>query len=109
MFKISTASSSERGSEQMKVKPIIPTFCLALTVLVSAAAAPIVQETDKLVYADFETSKDNRPISNGGGLVQLTSYEERPTMKSRYKGIEGSNPPAPELVRISKDSPNKAI
>lgn len=42
------------------------------------------QETAKLVYADFETSKDNRPVSNGGGVVQLISYEERPTLKSRY-------------------------
>jgi hypothetical protein len=93
----------------MKVKPIIATFCLALTGFIGAAAITAVQETDKLVYADFETSKDGRPISNGGGLVQLTSYQESPTLMSRYKGMEGSNPPAPELVRISKDSTNKAI
>lgn len=67
------------------------------------------QETDKLVYADFETAKDNRPISNRGGMVQLFSYQERPTMPSRYKGLEGTNPPAPEFARPSKDNPNKAI
>jgi hypothetical protein len=41
--------------------------------------------------------------------VQLFSYEERPTMPSRHKGLEGANPPAPEFARPSKDSPNKAI
>src|SRR5262245_12683009 len=64
---------------------------------------------DKLVYADFETAKDNRPVSSRGGLVQLISYEERPTMPSRYKGLAGANPPAPEFAIPSKDSPNKAI
>jgi hypothetical protein len=68
-----------------------------------------VQEAEKLVYADFETAKDNRPVSNRGGLVQLFSYQERPTMPSRYKGLEGANPPAPEFARPSKDDPNKAI
>jgi hypothetical protein len=65
-------------------------------------------KADKLIYADFETAKDNRPVTNRDGEIQLISYQERPTMPSRFKGLEGSNPPAPELVRLSKDSPNKA-
>ncbi len=68
-----------------------------------------IQETDKLVYADFEAVKDNRPISSRGGLVQLYTYQERATMPSRYKGREGTNPPAPDFAIPSKDSPNKAI
>jgi hypothetical protein len=67
------------------------------------------KEGDRLVYADFETAKDNRPVSSRGGLVQLYSYQERPTMSSHYKGLEGANPPAPEFARPSKESPNKAI
>ena len=67
------------------------------------------QEADKLIYADFETAKDNRPVSNRGGLVMLFSYQERQTMPSRYKGLTGANPPAPEFARPSKDDPNKAI
>jgi len=67
------------------------------------------KEGDRLVYADFETAKDSRPVSSRGGQVQLFSYEERPTMPSRYKGLDGANPPAPEFARPSKDSPNKAI
>jgi hypothetical protein len=67
------------------------------------------KEIDRLVYADFETANSARPVSSRGGHVQLFSYEERPTMPSRYKGLEGANPPAPEFARPSKDSPNKAI
>jgi len=64
---------------------------------------------DKLIYADFETAKDNRPVSSRGGQVMLFSYQERATMPSRYKGMQDANPPAPEFARLNKDSPNKAI
>jgi hypothetical protein len=75
-----------------------------------AAAASQPQASDnKLVYADFEMVKEKRPFSNRGGYVQLISYAERPTLQSRFKGLEGSNPPAPELVRLRQDDPNRAI
>ena len=63
----------------------------------------------QLVYADFETVKDNRPWSNRGGLVQLTANQASPTLRSHFKGLEGANPPAPELVRLKKDDPNRAV
>lgn len=73
--------------------------------------APVatMQDADKLVYADFETKPDSRPVSSRGGFVQLISYEEVATRKSGFKGMEGANPPAPEPVKTSKDSPNRAI
>src|SRR5262245_5694441 len=37
-----------------------------------------VPKSDKLVYADFETVQDNRPVSSRGGQIQLQSYAERP-------------------------------
>jgi hypothetical protein len=82
---------------------------LFLICCLAAIASGAGQTPEKLVYADFEVAKDNRPVSNRGGLVQLFSYQERPTMPSRYKGLEGANPPAPEFARPSKDDPNKAI
>jgi len=66
------------------------------------------QGGDKLVYADFETVADNRPVSNRGGYVQLYKYEESPSSLVRYKGA-GTDSSAPDLVRLSKDSPNRAI
>ena len=80
-----------------------------LLVCVVTATVVLPQNAERLVYADFENSKDNRPVSSRGGLVQLTSYQERPTLLSRFRGLEGSNPPAPEIVRPSRDNPNRAI
>ena len=45
----------------------------------TGSAAP-----DKLVYADFEAAKDNRPVSSRGGPVQLFSYHE--STPCRFKG-----------------------
>lgn len=70
------------------------------------------QQTEKpveggFVYADFETMQNNRPVSSHGGLIQLISYEE--TTPSKFKGLAGASPAAPELVRIKKDDPNHAM
>ena len=62
-----------------------------------------------LVYADFERLENGRPVSARGGLIQLYGYEESRIHKSTFKGLEGSAPPAPELVRIKKDDPNRAM
>jgi len=74
--------------------------------LVERVSSSPTQDTDKLVYADFETKPDPRPVSSRGGAVQLLAFQENDTLKSSFKGMEGVN--APELVRTSKDSPNKA-
>lgn len=66
------------------------------------------QAVDKLIYADFEESQDGRPVSSRGGLVQLIAYQESPTRPSRFKGAAQASPPAPELVKLQKDNPNKA-
>lgn len=62
-----------------------------------------------LVYADFEEMENGRPVSARGGFIQLFGYEESHTHKATFKGLEGANPPAPELVRIKKDDPNHAM
>jgi hypothetical protein len=66
-----------------------------------------MQNGEKLVYADFETMTD-RPSSSRGGWIQLNASQESPTNLCTYKGMAGVNPGAPDLVRLSKDSPNKA-
>jgi hypothetical protein len=59
------------------------------------------------VYADFEEVENGRPVSARGGLIQIYSYEESHIHKSTFKGLDGADPPAPELVRIKKDDPNR--
>jgi hypothetical protein len=79
---------------------------LAGSFLLGGAVAASAQGGDTLVYADFETVENNRPVSSRGGRVQLISYQENDLQKSVHKGIEGANPAAPEWVRIKKDDPN---
>jgi hypothetical protein len=62
---------------------------------------------EQLVYADFESVQDKRPVSSRGGQVQLISYQE--SLPSRFKGLADSSPPAPEVVRLKPDDPNHAI
>src|SRR5688500_14425343 len=66
-------------------------------------------DSRRLVYADFERVENNRPVSARGGLIQLYGYEESRVHKSTFKGLEGADPPAPELVRVKKDDPNRAM
>ena len=74
-----------------------------------ADAAPQDKDAKTLVYADFERVENGRPVSTRGGLIQLYGYEESRVHKSTFKGLEGADPPAPELVRIKKDDPNRAM
>ncbi len=62
-----------------------------------------------LVYADFEKTEGNRPVSARGGLIQMFAYEESAVHKSTFKGLDGADPPAPELVHVKKDDPNHAM
>jgi hypothetical protein len=66
-------------------------------------------DSKTLVFADFERVENGRPVSTRGGLVQLYGYEESRVHKSTFKGLEGATPPAPELVRVKKDDPNRAM
>lgn len=61
---------------------------------------------DRVVYADFESMQDNRPVSSRGGFIQLISYQE--STPSKMKGAANLNPPAPELVKLKPDDPSHA-
>ena len=87
---------------------IISSVVIGAMVAAWISAPAIHAAEDKLVYADFERIEDNRPVSNQGGLIQLFGYQESASHKSTFKGVDGANPPTPELVRIKKDDPNRA-
>jgi hypothetical protein len=74
-------------------------------VLLVSISAPFAA-ADKLVYADFEKVEGGRAVSTRGGAVQLWAYEENKVRVSTFKGAEGVNPAAPEIVRIKADDPN---
>lgn len=53
-----------------------------------------------LLYADFENTMGDKPVSARGGPVNLWGYQEQPTRQSVFKG--------PSLVRTSKTDDNHA-
>ena len=71
------------------------------SVTASRAGKP---EGDKFVYADFEKMENGRPVSNGGGLVQIyTAQESTPV---QFKGVANASPGAPEIVRVKGQEEN---
>jgi hypothetical protein len=74
-----------------------------------APAPPAAADSRTLVYADFEQTESNRPVSARGGLIQLFAYQESDVHKSTFKGMEGADPPAPELVHVKPGDPNHAM
>lgn len=75
----------------------------------TSQSSPAAQNDGDLVYADFENVKDKRPYSNRGGMVILTTYSENPSLQSRFKGLEGVNPPSPESVLLKNSATGRAI
>lgn len=65
------------------------------------------QSTDRLVYADFEQVQDGRPVTSRGGAIQLFGYSENTHRPPVFKGVAGLEPPAPELVRVKPEDPNR--
>lgn len=70
--------------------------------------APAIQGSqtsgDKFVYADFEKLENGRPVSNGGGFVQIYTAEQSTPV--RFKGLANASPGAPELVRAKGTEQN---
>src|SRR3954465_14298645 len=81
---------------------------LAGVLVLGSLALTAAADDKQLVYADFEKVENGRPVSARGGLVQLYSYEENHVRKSTFKGAEGVEPPAPELVHVKQGDPNHA-
>lgn len=91
---------------------------LPVALWLAAATTPVLHarageqsaaDSKTLVYADFEKTENNRPVSARGGLIQMYAYEESAVHKSTFKGQEGADPAAPELVHVKKDDPNHAM
>ena len=87
--------------------PVAISSAVARRGAASQAQQPAQVGGDSFVYADFENVQDKKPLSNRGGTVQLTSYQE--STPSKFKGLESSQPPAPEVVRLKPDDPNHSI
>lgn len=94
----------------MKRATALLAFCFILLAQAGTGLSEtgMAQGSDKLVYADFETVKDNYPVTNRGGAVKLFAYQESPSSPSSFKGGQVAAD-VPELVRLNKDDPNRAM
>lgn len=81
--------------------------CVSVALAATLALRVTAQTPDKLVYADFESVQDGRPVSSRGGTIYLFGYSENPTLQPTIKGVDGLTPPAPQLVRIKPEDPNR--
>jgi hypothetical protein len=85
-------------------------FASSMIFLPGAAHLPVnaasLQGDDKLVYADFEKTENNRPVSARGGWIGLQGNQENPGTPAKFKGMQAIND-APELVHLKADDPNK--
>jgi len=77
----------------------------AATIIPSAASVQGEEPAaDEFVYANFERMENGRPVSNGGGLVQIyTAQESTPV---QFKGLANASPGAPEIVRVKGQEEN---
>jgi hypothetical protein len=91
------------------VKRFVVLALLGVLSVGTTAARVAPQDQKTLLYADFERMENGRPVSARGGLIQLYAYEESRIHKSTFKGMEGVEPAAPELVRIKKEEANRAM
>ena len=78
----------------------------AATIIPSAASVQGEEPAaDEFVYANFEKMENGRPVSNGGGLVQIyTAQESTPV---QFKGLANASPGAPEIVRVKGNEQNR--
>jgi hypothetical protein len=88
--------------------PIIMMAAVVASTAGMSINAPLTQDgkvaSDQFVYADFEKTENARPVSNGGGTVQIYTAQESTPVK--FKGLANASPGAPELVRTKPDDPN---
>ena len=58
-------------------------------------------DATKLVYADFQSLQNGRPVSKRGGLTRLNKYAQNMANQPRIRGLENAEPPSPAPARVT--------
>lgn len=58
-------------------------------------------DATKLVYADFQSLQNGRPVSKRGGLTRLNKYAQNMANAPRIRGLENADPPSPAPARVT--------
>jgi len=90
------------------MKRLIVLRCGSLAILtvlfagsVSAQDTPKSTDVSKLVYADFQTLQNGRPVSSRGGMTRLNRYSQNSANPPGFRGLEKAEPPAPASARVT--------
>jgi hypothetical protein len=58
-------------------------------------------DATRLVYADFQSLHNGRPVSKRGGLTRLNKYAQNMANAPRVRGLENADPPSPAPARVT--------
>lgn len=58
-------------------------------------------DATKLVYADFQSLQNGRPVSKRGGLTRLNKYAQNMANQPQVRGLENADPPGPAPARVT--------
>jgi hypothetical protein len=58
-------------------------------------------DATRLVYADFQSLHNGRPVSKRGGLTRLNRYAQNMANAPRVRGLENADPPSPAPARVT--------
>ena len=59
------------------------------------------RDSNRLVYADFQSLPNGRPVSKQGGLTRLNKYAQNMANAPRVRGLENADPPSPAPARVT--------
>lgn len=67
----------------------------------SEASKAAESDATKLLYADFQSLHDGRPVSKRGGLTRLNKYAQNMANAPQIRGLKNADPPSPAPARVT--------
>lgn len=83
------------------IASLIVTFAVTVPAQQGDTSKAAESDANKLVYADFQSLQNGRPVSKRGGLTRINKYAENMTNQPRVRGLENADPPSPAPARVT--------
>ena len=83
------------------IAALIVTVAGSISAQQGDASKAVESDATKLVYADFQSLQNGRPVSKRGGLTRLNKYAQNMANAPRVRGLENADPPSPAPARVT--------
>ena len=83
------------------IAALIVTVAGSISAQQGEASKAVESDGTKLVYADFQSLQNGRPVSKRGGLTRLNKYAQNMANAPRVRGLENADPPSPAPARVT--------